>query len=169
MGRVFFLGGSQQLVTKLQRVWGATNESTLGTIDDVTHLYGEEGNYAKAEDFIERQLKIVPSNQELLIQEAWIFLTATDPRLRHPRQALEIAQQAVNEDPDNGDYLHTLGLAEVRCQHWTDAIDALNKAAKAHNIPVATDFLFLAMAYHDRGDNADAGKGYRRGTSRSPE
>jgi len=126
-------------------------------------VYEAEGKYAEAEDLTKRQLLIAPDDPAVLNAGAWLFLTIEGQGFRHPSEALELSRQAVKISPDNVSYLNTLGLAEVRNGLWDEAILTLKQSQKGHKGSDASEFLFLAMAYHGRGNRADAEKNYKRG------
>jgi tetratricopeptide (TPR) repeat protein len=125
--------------------------------------YRDEEKYAQAEDVYRQALKGAPNSPPLLNGYAWLLLTAKDHRVRRPEEALELVRRAARLSPEAGYNLNTLGLAEVRNGLWEEAIATLDKSVKADNGSKSTDFLFLAMACHGRGDMADAEKNYARG------
>jgi uncharacterized protein HemY len=96
---------------------------------------------------------------------AWFQLTAADPRLRSPEEALGAARPGVKLAPGIGNYLNTLGLAEVRNSLWKEAIATLQKAIALHGGTDPSDFFVLAMAYEQKGDTAQAEQNLARGTN----
>jgi tetratricopeptide (TPR) repeat protein len=125
--------------------------------------FDHEGKFAQAQELVQQGLRTAPNNAGLLAEYAWILLTAKDHRARRPGEALDLARRSVKLAPEEVDLLDTLGLAELRNGLWDEAISTLNKSIAKKNGSQLHDFLFLAMAYHGRGDNAEAEKSYARG------
>jgi serine/threonine protein kinase/WD40 repeat protein len=86
--------------------------------------------------------------------EAWPLLTAGDVKLRDPHQAVELAREAVQLAPEEGNYWNTLGVAHYRVGEWNAAIDALQKSMSLRKGGDALDYFFLALA-HLRLDHKD--------------
>jgi serine/threonine protein kinase/WD40 repeat protein len=87
---------------------------------------------------------------------AWQLATGP-PGLRDPQRALELARKAVALTPGTAIYLNTLGLAQYRAGHFTEAIANLEKSLAAGNGESdAFDLFFLAMARHKLGEVARA-------------
>lgn len=76
----------------------------------------------------------------------------------HPdeyQRALRLAQTAVSLEPEWGDYVCTLGLAQYRVGQYEEALATLARSDELHGGPVPADVAFLAMANHHLG-NAQA-------------
>jgi tetratricopeptide (TPR) repeat protein len=153
----------RQLLAIRRRIAGEQDAETLWAAIELSVLYSSDQKYAQAEDVYRQALQSAPNNVYLLNGYAWLLLTAKDHRERRPGEALELARRASRLSPANVFLLNTLGLAELRNGHWDEAIEALNSSVKAYDGSQPQDFLFLAMAYHGRGDNADAEKNYAHG------
>jgi tetratricopeptide (TPR) repeat protein/predicted Ser/Thr protein kinase len=153
----------QQVLDIQRRVLGPGHPDTLSTLDHLASAYIKEGRFAQAEDLYRQGLKIAPGNGFFFNGYAWFLLTAKDPSLRRPKEALEDARKAVSLAPQVPADLNTLGLAEVRNHLWDEAITTLNKSIASSNGSDPSDFLFLAMAYQGRGDKAEAEKNYAHG------
>jgi eukaryotic-like serine/threonine-protein kinase len=145
------------------RVLGAAHRETLQSMTNLASDYDHEGKFAQAQELVQQGLRTAPDNAGLLAEYAWILLTAKDHRARRPREALDLARRSVKLAPEEVDLLDTLGLAELRNRLWDEAIATLNKSIAKKNGSQLYDFLFLAMAYHGRRDNAEAEKSYVRG------
>ncbi len=93
----------------------------------------------------ERTLKLAPGNHETLNNLAWLLLTATDPALRDPARALELARRAVVVQP-LAQYLDTLALA-----YWqnglTDQAILAEKRAVAQRPPNLRYYLLQLRRY----------------------
>jgi tetratricopeptide (TPR) repeat protein len=146
-----------------RRVLGPRHPNTLLTLDHLASAYIKEGRFAQGEDLYRQGLKIAPENGLLFNEYAWFLLTAKDPSLRRPKEALEDARKAMSLAPQLATNLNTLGLAEVRNHLWDEAMATLNKSIASSNGSDPSDFLFLAMAYQGRGDKAEAEKNYAHG------
>jgi serine/threonine protein kinase len=94
-------------------------------------------------------------------QFAW-FLITTDPSLRNPARAVELAKLAVEREPERGDYWNTLGAAQYRAGEWEAAIAALNRSMELRNGGDSFDWFFLAMAHWKSGRVDEARKRYEQ-------
>jgi hypothetical protein len=72
------------------------------------------------------------------------------------QRALRQAEAACENDPNNGDHLNTLGVAQFRCGHHRDALATLRRSDLLHGGRRPTDLAFLAMTYHLLGDRGTA-------------
>jgi tetratricopeptide (TPR) repeat protein len=79
-----------------------------------------------------------------------------------PRQAVALAQRAVQAAPNQGDRWHTLGIAEYRAGHQMAALAALMKSIELSKGGDASDSFFLAMAFHELGRRTEARQYYDR-------
>jgi len=59
-------------------------------------LYFETGNFKGVQQAYETALKLKPDSPQVLNNLAWLYATATDPQLRNPVRALELAQAAAS-------------------------------------------------------------------------
>ena len=125
-------------------------------------IYEIRGEYGRANALFQQALQGVPNNPHFHNLYARMLLTASDRTFRQPKEALDLARQAVRVAPKSGAFLNTLGLAEVRNGMFDDAIATLNQSVIANKGAEPTDFLFLAMAWHGRGDDANADKNYQQ-------
>jgi tetratricopeptide (TPR) repeat protein len=106
-------------------------------------------------------LRPSPNDPKALNEIAWDYL-ALPANERPLQEALTMAREAVKLAPDDAEALSTLGFAEVRNGMWNDAIQTLQKSVPLDGGASPFDFLFLAQAYHGRGDEALAGQNYGR-------
>jgi tetratricopeptide (TPR) repeat protein len=101
-------------------------------------------------------------NLRALVQNgfAWHLVTCPDLRARDPIQALDLARKALVHIPQFSFAWKTLGVAHYRAGDWKAAIEALEKAA---SMPLGADGeggFFLAMAYWQAGEKAQARASY---------
>jgi tetratricopeptide (TPR) repeat protein len=76
--------------------------------------------------------------------------------LREPDQAVQLAEKATALAPRVAYHWQTLGVALYRSGKWQAAIDALTRSQQLLNARTSFDWLFLAMAYWQIGDEARA-------------
>ncbi|MBI3464218.1 MAG: hypothetical protein HY000_14355 [Planctomycetes bacterium] len=80
--------------------------------------------------------------------------------MRDPEQAIKLATQAIELQPENGLNYSALGIAQYRAGDWKACIAALEKAPQNPSAgPLATWF-FRAMAYWQLDDKERAQKEY---------
>ena len=61
---------------------------------------------------------------------AWLLATSTDPRVRNPKEAVALAQRAVEIEADNANFLDTLATAYFEAGHRDKAAEAERRAVK---------------------------------------
>jgi serine/threonine protein kinase/WD40 repeat protein len=83
---------------------------------------------------------------------AWKLLTCPE-KDRQPEKALILARKATDLEPENNEYVNSLGLACYRLGRYRDAANAFEKSA-TEDKPEHGAFAnyFLAMTYHRLGD-----------------
>lgn len=95
---------------------------------------------------------------------AWSLLTA-HPKDRDPQRALTLARQAIALEPDNANYLNTLGVALYQSGQYREAEEVL-----LHCIEIASDGsdafdrYYLAMCYARTGRLAEARDQWKQAT-----
>ena len=93
---------------------------------------------------------------------AWALATDPVPTRRDPSRAVSLAQEAVDTNPQNGDYHNTLGVAFYSAGRWQEAVTALEHSMKVRAGGNSNDWFFLAMAHWQLGDKETAANGTRR-------
>jgi WD40 repeat protein len=88
-------------------------------------------------------------------------LEVTGPEaLRDAREAVALAERAVELTPGQWDYQTTLGIAYYRAGRYKDAVAALERSLRGRaGQDDAAELYFLAMGYHRLGDSGKA-KGF---------
>jgi uncharacterized protein HemY len=85
---------------------------------------------------------------------------------RDPDRAVLAAQKALRLAPGDGLILNTLGVAYYRAGEFGKATETLLESAKLNSVAHAynpeSDFFFLAMAYHEFGDQSRAREFYEK-------
>jgi uncharacterized protein HemY len=87
---------------------------------------------------------------------AWLLATAADPKSRDPQAAVRLAQKAVAQAPQTGEFWNTLGVAHYRAGDWNAAVEALEKGMALRNGGDGRDWVFLAMARWKQGHTKEA-------------
>jgi tetratricopeptide (TPR) repeat protein len=125
-------------------------------------LLRQAGRVREAIEAARQALKQDPDNPEVQNELAWLLATSAAPKLRDPRQAVELAQKAVARAPQNGAFWNTLGVARYRAGDWPAAVAALEKSMQLQKGGDAADWFFLAMAHWRSGDKGKARRWYDR-------
>jgi serine/threonine protein kinase/Flp pilus assembly protein TadD len=93
---------------------------------------------------------------------AWVLAIRPDSHQRYPGVALDLAQQAVDLAPQDGDVQQTLGIAQYRASNFQAAVQALDKAVELRCLRDVVSWLFLAMAHWRLGEKDKAREWYDR-------
>jgi tetratricopeptide (TPR) repeat protein len=76
------------------------------------------------------------------------------------RKALRYSEEACQLEPENGDLLNTLGVANYRVGNYEKALDVLSRSDKINALrdkgSLPTDLAFLAMAHQQLGHAKEA-------------
>jgi WD40 repeat protein/serine/threonine protein kinase len=109
----------------------------------------------RARQAIERYRRAVaanPNDPKACNNLAWAYATAPEA-LRDVKEALRLAQKAVQLEPKNPVYQNTLGLASYRAGEYRQAADTLRANLKGQEDRyLAFDLYILAMSYHKLGE-----------------
>ncbi len=120
---------------------------------------------------LDRPGEAMRSRGRCLDHQALLLLLNEDPRLRDPKRAVELAQQAATLAPGNGQVLLTLALAHFRAGQWPQAQATAEAALKTRLESQCLAWLILAKARHALGHLPDATDAYFHAVSqvRRPE
>jgi serine/threonine protein kinase/Flp pilus assembly protein TadD len=152
-----------------QEVLGPESPDTLGSMHNIAFVLGLQGHVKEAIQQYEHVLPIQrrvfgpehPARLQAMNDLAWLLATASDPKLRNPRRAIELAKEVVQYSPRRGDRWNTLGVAYYRAGDWKNAILALEKSLEfAPKESVADNGFFLAMAHWQLGEKDKARQWY---------
>jgi tetratricopeptide (TPR) repeat protein len=124
--------------------------------------YIELGRFTEALADYQRLLKRHPDDVNILCALARLLATCSEPRLRSPARAVELARKAVKLAPKDAKSWNTLGIALYRAGDHKPAIAALETSMKLSQGGDGFDFLFLAMAHGKLGQHGEAHKWYDR-------
>jgi tetratricopeptide (TPR) repeat protein len=130
------------------------NATAYARLGQVLHAIGQ---LDESEAAWEESLRVGPVNPDRINYWAWCLAAPSNPRLRDPTRAIELAKKAIEVTPGNGDYWSTLGVAEYRAGQWQSAIASLIKSSELKKGNETIDLLFLAMA-HWRLGHRDEGR-----------
>ncbi|HEY6447254.1 MAG TPA: tetratricopeptide repeat protein [Acidobacteriaceae bacterium] len=155
----------RQVLALRSKVLGPGNPVTLQSVAELAMDDRALGHYDEIEAVYRRALQAQPNHPVLLNSLAWYFIAAPDIRQRHAQEGLDLAERAHAVAPGNAAILNTLGLAQVRNGHWDDAIATLQQSIAQDGGREPTDYFFLAMAQHGKGDQAAAAASFAKGLS----
>jgi len=102
---------------------------------------------------------VVPEGPEQLNEAAWRVVRDRRASPDEYVRALEQAEKAVREAPENGYILNTLGVAQYRTGRYADALATLTKSEKMNATKDGShpaDLAFLAMAQFQLGRKEEA-------------
>jgi tetratricopeptide (TPR) repeat protein len=88
---------------------------------------------------------------------SWALCSRSNLSAGVARQAVELAQKAVELEPNAGHLWNTLGVAHYRAGSWPAAIEALQKSGELNREQhLSWNAFFLAMAHWRLGNQDDA-------------
>ena len=136
----------------------------------LAHLWMATGRFASAEKAFRQYLAYAPNDPRVLNDLAWLLVSCPDDQLRKPAEGLGLVQKAIQIasttrcgwNPKYG--WSVLGVAHYRVGNWQKARDALNRSVKLKAGSDAVDWFFLAMTYHQLGEEKEARMWYQRAT-----
>jgi len=82
---------------------------------------------------------------------ARFLAVCADEHFRDPARAASLAQKAVKQIPQNGNFWNTLGIAQYRAGQWREAVTSVENSMTLRQGGDSTDWLFLAMAHWQLG------------------
>ncbi len=128
-------------------------------------MHERRRDFKEALGDFQRALDLEPDRAAACNGAAWIY--ATGPAaVRSAEKAEPLARRAVQLKPDNWNYRNTLGVVQYRLDQFAAAVETLElNLRNADNRALASDLLFLAMAYHRLGQADQARSAYDRGST----
>jgi serine/threonine protein kinase len=93
---------------------------------------------------------------------AWVLVDCPLVSVREPNEAVVLARKAVAQQPGEGAFWDTLGVALYRCGAHQDAMLALQKSMELRAGGDPNEWLFLAMICWQRGEQGKATDWYER-------
>jgi serine/threonine protein kinase len=140
------------------------------SLDLLAELYFRQGDRDKAADLLRQ---IVDIRERLAAGRpddathcgclAWFYAaTCIDPRFRNPARAVELAEKALAQFPQNAYWCGVLGVAQYRNGQWKEAVASLEKAGRLRPYSYEGFLFFLAMAHWRLGEKEAARACYDR-------
>jgi serine/threonine protein kinase/uncharacterized protein HemY len=132
---------------------------------------GRKGLYEEAIAAFEQAIKLKPDRITGAYAElSMIHSNCPDARLRNPRRAAELAEKAVELEPQASNYWTALGIARYRESQWQEARIAFDKSLQLGTNSMggglrwadAIDWFFLAMCHQQMGQQEQARQCYER-------
>jgi len=111
---------------------GRSPEGRPGFDELVGYRLLEVGEFERASEALDRALEGRPDDPQLANAVAYSFAEA---RVALPR-ARELVLRALDDEPDNADYLDTLGWIECQLGDTEAGLEALDRAAAAASTPI---------------------------------
>jgi tetratricopeptide (TPR) repeat protein len=118
--------------------------------------------YRQVVDLKEKLVARRPGDAEYASSLAWNLAVCPDPRFRDPARAVELAEKAAAQFPQNGWYAGVLGVAQYRHGEWQAAVASLEKANRLRQYGYEGFWLYLAMAHWQLGEREAARACYDR-------
>ncbi len=91
---------------------------------------------------------------------AWLFAAVPGRSSEQAREAVALAERAVELDPDDGNIWNILALARYRVGDWPWAFSAIERSMRLRGGGDANDWMILAMIRWRQGDQAEARRWY---------
>ncbi|MHC4136873.1 MAG: protein kinase domain-containing protein, partial [Planctomycetota bacterium] len=120
------------------------------------------GNFRTAAREYRSANALALNHPNLLNSLAWLLATCPDPAVGDPREAIELAQRAIDHAPKVGAIWNTLGVAQYRAGELKAAVKALERSMDLQSGGSAWDWLFLAMAHSRLGGKKEARTWYAK-------
>jgi tetratricopeptide (TPR) repeat protein len=122
----------------------------------------KQGRHQEAIAAFRQGIEFNPNDAQARNYLAWWLATCPDLKLRDPDQAVAHGKKAVEVEPHNGYYWHSLGVAYCRTGDWKAGIRALGQSMKFRQGGDSFDWFFLAMAHRQLGEKDKARQWYER-------
>jgi len=94
---------------------------------------------------------------------AWFLANCPDKDVADAREAVALARQLVEREPQAGAFWNTLGVAQYRAGDWRAALASLKESMAFRSGGDGYDWFFLAMAHWQLGEKERALQWYQRG------
>ncbi len=128
----------------------------------IGNVYYKEGNSAKATEYFEKALVLIPDNAGAMNNTAYLFAKSGVNSAR----AVELARKAVQLDPNSGDFLDTLGFALLKDSKPAEALSPLQQAIVLTQNP--SSMIHIAEAFIQLKRSADAKAYLEKAKTKSP-
>jgi serine/threonine protein kinase/tetratricopeptide (TPR) repeat protein len=134
------------------------------TYSEIGNDWMAQGKPEEAMADYRKALAMSPKDGYMDKYVAWELATSLDPKLRNPAEALKLAKQAVQRQPQQGAFWQTLGAAHYRAGDWKAAIEALEMSnALLGGNDLRSNTFLLAMAHGQLNQKDLARTWYEKG------
>ena len=144
--------------------------SLAGAERDLGHTFRRRGRYGEAERAYRSAIELyeplvrdhpdVPDYRRDLAQTqnslALLLSISADETMRRPKEAVKLAQEAVEARPDVGTCWNTLGAAQYRAGNYEEAVKALDRSVELSSGGRGFGLFFLAMSHWQLGNKDEA-------------
>jgi tetratricopeptide (TPR) repeat protein len=170
----------RELVEIYRRVRGAEDHVTLAHMYNLAVAIMKQGRYNEADRLFREVLEVrrrvlgdehprtrfsMNSLAGFYADRCWKLATAADVSERDPTKAVELANLAIELQPDSANNWNNLGVAQYRAGNWQAAVEALEKADAMTEGGDRFHRVFLAMAHWQLGDKEKARELYAQGAA----
>jgi eukaryotic-like serine/threonine-protein kinase len=133
----------------------------LGLLLDTTGRSTEaELAFHEAVGILEELLAKYPDPPDYRVQLAKMLVTCPVAQYRNPARAAALVQQAMQRPPIPSYLWEVLGISQYRAGDATAAIESLQRMMEMVGGGQAEQWLYLAMAYREKGDHQQAQEWY---------
>ena len=173
----FFLGEHDQAILCFRKAIEISPDR-FGAYGWLGEALNQQGKYEDALAALEQAIDVFElaiKQQPDLVTDTYselslILSTCPNERLRNPRRAAELAEKAVELEPQVSNSWTALGIARFRESRWDDAHAALDKSMQLGSSDLhggsrwadAIDWFFLAMSNWQLGQHAEGRQCYNR-------
>jgi hypothetical protein len=120
----------------------------------VAALLGQRGLLPEIRDRALDLARSWPESADALRSGSWAVARKPGGDLAEYQRALRHAEKAFEYEPDKGEYLNTLGVAQYRVGLYHEALTTLRRSNILQGDREPADLAFLAMALHRLGRTA---------------
>jgi tetratricopeptide (TPR) repeat protein len=122
----------------------------------LVHALLAQGNLDAALAASDNAIALQPNDPAIYNELAWHLATAPEPHRHDAIRAVDLARNATELAPKDGNIWNTLGVAQYRAGQWQNAIETLVKSMELRNGGDPADWFFLAMAHWKAGHKDEA-------------
>jgi serine/threonine protein kinase len=125
------------------------------------HLEAKEAFHQSAESY--HSALVSSCAPETLNNYAWLLSICPYIEYQDPSRAIQLVDRAIARNQNIGVFFNTRGVAKYRNGDWQGAIVDLKESMRLRKGGDGFDWFFLAMAYWQKNDKAEARKWYEKG------
>jgi tetratricopeptide (TPR) repeat protein len=138
----------------------ACRQNAAGAYHNHSNEQLAAGDHKGTIESLRRAEQLDPKNLDVLNNLACLYMAASDESLRNYTEALDLAERAVDLQPENPDYVGLLGAALHLNGRHEETVERLRESIPAHTKAKSANAgrLFLAMALWKLGKRDEARK-----------